>query len=202
MRDAEQAAAQDERALADYRAGHACHPLQPFVEWSACDAVAHRLGAVLSPAAATRSPRGSSASCRCTASAPRSTWRAAAARQRIGYLLAPPYVPLVVGTRPVACAVDAVIETQALTKQFGDRAAVDGVDLIVPAGVAFGFLGPNGAGKTTLIRTLRRPDPRDLRRGQPARAAAAGEARARRSHASARSSRSRVPRAPDRAART
>src|SRR5436190_20960001 len=49
---------------------------------------------------------------------------------------------------------EAVIETRALTKRFGERAAVDGVDLGVPAGVAFGFLGPNGAGKTTLIRTL------------------------------------------------
>jgi ABC-2 type transport system ATP-binding protein len=50
--------------------------------------------------------------------------------------------------------VDSVIETKALTKKFGDRAAVDGVDLHVAAGVAFGFLGPNGAGKTTMIRTL------------------------------------------------
>ena len=49
---------------------------------------------------------------------------------------------------------DTVIETRALTKRFGERAAVDAVDLTVPAGVAFGFLGPNGAGKTTLIRTL------------------------------------------------
>jgi ABC-2 type transport system ATP-binding protein len=49
---------------------------------------------------------------------------------------------------------DTVIETRGLTKRFGDRAAVDGVDLTVPAGVAFGFLGPNGAGKTTMIRTL------------------------------------------------
>jgi ABC-2 type transport system ATP-binding protein len=49
---------------------------------------------------------------------------------------------------------ETVIETRALTKKFGDRAAVDGVDLLVPAGVAFGFLGPNGAGKTTMIRTL------------------------------------------------
>ncbi len=49
---------------------------------------------------------------------------------------------------------DTVIETRSLTKRFGDRAAVDGVDLTVPAGVAFGFLGPNGAGKTTMIRTL------------------------------------------------
>jgi ABC-2 type transport system ATP-binding protein len=49
---------------------------------------------------------------------------------------------------------ETVIETKALTKKFGARAAVDGVDLVVPAGVAFGFLGPNGAGKTTMIRTL------------------------------------------------
>jgi ABC-2 type transport system ATP-binding protein len=49
---------------------------------------------------------------------------------------------------------ETVIETRALTKKFGNRAAVDGVDLHVPAGVAFGFLGPNGAGKTTMIRTL------------------------------------------------
>ena len=51
-------------------------------------------------------------------------------------------------------AMETVIETHNLTKHFGGRAAVDGVDLVVPAGVAFGFLGPNGAGKTTLIRTL------------------------------------------------
>jgi ABC-2 type transport system ATP-binding protein len=50
--------------------------------------------------------------------------------------------------------VETVIETRSLTKRFGARAAVDGVDLMVPSGVAFGFLGPNGAGKTTLIRTL------------------------------------------------
>ncbi len=46
------------------------------------------------------------------------------------------------------------IETRALTKRFGERAALDGVDLRVPRGCAFGFLGPNGAGKTTMIRTL------------------------------------------------
>ena len=85
-----------------------------------------------------------------------------------------------------------MIETRALTKRFGDRAAVDGVDLVVRAGVAFGFLGPNGAGKTTMIRTLLGLTQRDLRRGRAARPAAAGEARARRSRASARSSRSRA----------
>jgi ABC-2 type transport system ATP-binding protein len=46
------------------------------------------------------------------------------------------------------------IETTGLTKRFGQRTAIDGVDLHVPRGSAFGFLGPNGAGKTTMIRML------------------------------------------------
>ncbi len=46
------------------------------------------------------------------------------------------------------------LETRGLTKRYGDRLAVDGVDLQVPRGSAFGYLGPNGAGKTTLIRML------------------------------------------------
>ena len=47
-----------------------------------------------------------------------------------------------------------VVETSGLTKRFGERVAVDEVDLHVPRGSAFGYLGPNGAGKTTLIRML------------------------------------------------
>jgi ABC-2 type transport system ATP-binding protein len=46
------------------------------------------------------------------------------------------------------------ISTSGLTKRFGSVAAVDGVDLAVPAGSVFGFLGPNGSGKTTTIRML------------------------------------------------
>jgi ABC-2 type transport system ATP-binding protein len=46
------------------------------------------------------------------------------------------------------------VETRGLTKRFGERVAIDGVDLLVARGCAFGFLGPNGAGKTTMIRTL------------------------------------------------
>jgi ABC-2 type transport system ATP-binding protein len=46
------------------------------------------------------------------------------------------------------------VETAGLTKRFGGRTAVNQVDLLVPAGTAFGYLGPNGAGKTTLIRML------------------------------------------------
>src|SRR6266852_4286572 len=47
-----------------------------------------------------------------------------------------------------------VVETHGLTKLFGERKAVDSVDLRIPSGSAFGYLGPNGAGKTTLIRML------------------------------------------------
>ncbi|MDT0344901.1 ATP-binding cassette domain-containing protein [Streptomyces litchfieldiae] len=53
------------------------------------------------------------------------------------------------------------IETTGLVKVFGDKRAVDGVDLAVPAGTVYGVLGPNGAGKTTTVKmlaTLLRPD--------------------------------------------
>src|SRR6202162_2943969 len=46
------------------------------------------------------------------------------------------------------------VETPGLTKSFGENVAVNGVELLVPRGSAFGYLGPNGAGKTTLIRVL------------------------------------------------
>ena len=48
-----------------------------------------------------------------------------------------------------------------LTKRYGDRCAIAGVDLEVGAGEVTGLLGPNGAGKTTLLRMLlglTRPD--------------------------------------------
>jgi ABC-2 type transport system ATP-binding protein len=51
-------------------------------------------------------------------------------------------------------ATEWAVETHGLTKRFGTNVAVDGVDLRVPRGCAFGYLGPNGAGKTTLIRVL------------------------------------------------
>ena len=49
---------------------------------------------------------------------------------------------------------DYVVETGGLSKRFGDRIAVESVDLRIRRGAAFGYLGPNGAGKTTLIRML------------------------------------------------
>ncbi|MEU9576852.1 ATP-binding cassette domain-containing protein [Streptomyces chilikensis] len=53
------------------------------------------------------------------------------------------------------------VETAGLVKTFGGTRAVDGVDLVVPAGTVYGVLGPNGAGKTTVVKmlaTLLRPD--------------------------------------------
>src|SRR4026209_1393182 len=46
------------------------------------------------------------------------------------------------------------IETNQLTKVFGDVRAVDSIDLRVGAGEIYSFLGLNGAGKTTTIRAL------------------------------------------------
>lgn len=43
------------------------------------------------------------------------------------------------------------LEIVSLTKRFGDKTAVDGIDFAVQPGEFFGFLGPNGAGKTTTI---------------------------------------------------
>jgi ABC-2 type transport system ATP-binding protein len=47
-----------------------------------------------------------------------------------------------------------VIETNNLTRTFGDITAVEGLTLRIDEGEVFGFLGPNGAGKTTTIRML------------------------------------------------
>ena len=47
-----------------------------------------------------------------------------------------------------------MIDTENLTKKFGESTAVDSVTLHVDEGEVFGFLGPNGAGKTTTVRML------------------------------------------------
>jgi ABC-2 type transport system ATP-binding protein len=46
------------------------------------------------------------------------------------------------------------VETEGLTRTFGDLCAVDSLDLQVQAGTFYGFLGPNGAGKSTTIKML------------------------------------------------
>jgi lipooligosaccharide transport system ATP-binding protein len=47
-----------------------------------------------------------------------------------------------------------LIRARGLVKRFGDFTAVDGIDVDVPAGEAFGFLGPNGAGKSSTMRMV------------------------------------------------
>jgi lipooligosaccharide transport system ATP-binding protein len=48
----------------------------------------------------------------------------------------------------------AMIHARGLVKRFGDLVAVDGIDLDVKRGEAFGFLGPNGAGKSSTMRMI------------------------------------------------
>ncbi|WP_435206636.1 ABC transporter ATP-binding protein [Micromonospora sp. bgisy143] len=47
-----------------------------------------------------------------------------------------------------------LIQARGLVKRFGDFTAVDGIDVEVQAGEAFGFLGPNGAGKSSTMRMV------------------------------------------------
>jgi lipooligosaccharide transport system ATP-binding protein len=59
-----------------------------------------------------------------------------------------------------------IVECRAVSKRFGERLAVDGVDLQVPPGLCFGLLGPNGAGKTTALKMIygvARPTSGDVR---------------------------------------
>ncbi|TCN54271.1 ABC-2 type transport system ATP-binding protein/oleandomycin transport system ATP-binding protein [Rhodococcus sp. SMB37] len=47
-----------------------------------------------------------------------------------------------------------VIETEGLTRRYGDRTVVDGLDFRVREGSVHALLGPNGSGKTTTVRML------------------------------------------------
>ncbi len=49
---------------------------------------------------------------------------------------------------------ETVVRAIGLRKRFGNRIALDGLDLSIAQGSLYGLAGPNGAGKTTLIRTL------------------------------------------------
>ncbi len=46
------------------------------------------------------------------------------------------------------------VETEGLTKRYGDLLAVDSLNLSIEEGEIFGLLGPNGAGKTTTLSML------------------------------------------------
>lgn len=49
---------------------------------------------------------------------------------------------------------DAILKTYQLTKRYGKRNVVNGVNITVNSGEIYGFLGPNGAGKTTTLRMI------------------------------------------------
>ncbi|MBO0841241.1 MAG: ABC transporter ATP-binding protein, partial [Sciscionella sp.] len=55
---------------------------------------------------------------------------------------------------------DWLVEADGLVKRFGDFTAVDGIDVRVRRGEAFGFLGPNGAGKSSTMRMIACVSPR------------------------------------------
>jgi ABC-2 type transport system ATP-binding protein len=77
---------------------------------------------------------------------------------------------------------NAAIDVRGLHKAYGEKKAVDGVDLRVERGEVFALLGPNGAGKTTTVEILegyRRRDAGEVRvlGADPARAGAAWRSR-------------------------
>jgi lipooligosaccharide transport system ATP-binding protein len=51
-------------------------------------------------------------------------------------------------------AASTIVSAKSVSKRFGERVAVDNLDLEVPAQSCFGLLGPNGAGKTTTLRMI------------------------------------------------
>jgi len=63
---------------------------------------------------------------------------------------------------------DLVVEAKGLSKGFGDRLLIDGLEFSLPRGGIVGIIGPNGAGKTTLFRMItgqEKPDSGELRIG-------------------------------------
>ena len=63
---------------------------------------------------------------------------------------------------------DLVVEATGLTKGYGDRLLIDGLEFTLPRGGIVGVIGPNGAGKTTLFRLItgqEQPDAGTLRLG-------------------------------------
>jgi Lactate racemase N-terminal domain len=99
LAEAETAAARDSRGLDAYRAGRAPHPLLPYADWAACSPALGRLGRVIvagcRDAGAARAlgfvPSHS------VSTALEMAHGVAEGRARVGFLLAPPYPPLLVG---------------------------------------------------------------------------------------------------------
>ena len=106
LADSEPEAAGNERALAAYHSGRACHPLLPYADWAGCKPALSRLGRVIvagsRDAVAARTlgfvPSHS------IASALEMAHGVAGGHARLGVLLAPPYAPLLVGRSEASLA--------------------------------------------------------------------------------------------------
>src|SRR5262249_44321468 len=75
--------------------------------------------------------------------------------------LAPPTVPEIAPSAPLAMAGNGAVELVALTKRYGDDTVVDRVALSIASGEFFSLLGPSGSGKTTTLMMVAgfvRPD--------------------------------------------
>lgn len=99
LAEAERAAGSDERALAAYRAGEACHPLLPFADWAGCAPALSRVGRVV--VAGCRDAIAARAlgfvPSHGIGSALEMAHGVSEGRAQVGILLAPPYPPLLVG---------------------------------------------------------------------------------------------------------
>ncbi|HEX7256277.1 MAG TPA: lactate racemase domain-containing protein [Gaiellaceae bacterium] len=96
---AERAAGADERAIEQYRAGRACHPLQPFAEWAGCLPAVERLGAVMVAGSrdAVAARQFGFVPTRNLSTALAMARARAGGAPRVGYLVAPPYFPIRTG---------------------------------------------------------------------------------------------------------
>jgi hypothetical protein len=99
LADAERQVVEDPRAIKEYRAGRTCHPLLPFAEWEACQPALGRLGSVI-----VAECRDASAArqlgfvpAHTTTAALEMAYGRSGSQGRAGFVLAPPYFPIVVG---------------------------------------------------------------------------------------------------------
>ncbi len=99
LADAEREIVEDETAIADYRRGRTCHPLLPFAEWAACRPAIDRAGTVLVAGCrdAVAARQLGFVPTHGLAPALELARGLAGGDARVGFLLAPPYFPLLVG---------------------------------------------------------------------------------------------------------